>query len=498
MTVFNFIFDFGQYALNPYAVAPFLVATLILIFSIFLYSLDQKSPLSQVLLYFSFAAALWLYSCVLLLSTKSSQLALFWSHFLYLGFIFTPPTVFHLSVDLTRRYAVQRNYMIAFYVLAVGLIPLCQSPNFFIDIKKDFFGFYPTAGFLYPVVLSFFVLGIVVSLINLLHYHFVINDTLEKKSLKLFIFSFVVLSMAAMDIAACAPQAYLYPSGFIGFLAFIIGLTCFKLMSYANTIQRHAENLERQVELKTKELSHVLHDLRTTQLKLLETGKKSALASLSAGILHQISQPVTAIHGFTRFLKKEMKPDEPFYKPICHIEEQSVYIKRMLEDLTNLVRHREIQKENVDINVVVKRATNLLTDELRIRRVRWDLALAEGLPPVFADSVLLQQVFMNLLVSALNAFENMPRGSERALKVITRLDNAQKEVVVSFEDTAPELSDEERAVAVEPFFSTRSKASGVGVALCQDLLAEHGGRMEIEGRGGKGNIFHLRFPVADK
>src|SRR3990167_6474506 len=130
----------------------------------------------------------------------------------------------------------------------------------------------------------------------------------------------------------------------------MVGITCFKMMSYHDKVERHARELEAEVERKTEELSRVLNDLRAMQFKLLETGKRSALASLSAGILHQISQPITAIHGFARFVKKEMKESEPFYRGITIIEEQSVYLKQMLEDLMELIRHRENKKENIDVN----------------------------------------------------------------------------------------------------------------------------------------------------
>jgi signal transduction histidine kinase len=95
---------------------------------------------------------------------------------------------------------------------------------------------------------------------------------------------------------------------------------------------------------------------------------------LSAGILHQISQPITAIHGFVRFMKKEMNPQDVFYKPVCLMEEQTVYLKEMLENLMMLIRHRKITKSNVDVNAVIERSLSLMADELRIRRVNWETA----------------------------------------------------------------------------------------------------------------------------
>ena len=75
-----------------------------------------------------------------------------------------------------------------------------------------------------------------------------------------------------------------------------------------------------------------------------------------------------------------MDSKEIFYKPICLIEEQSTYIKEMLEDLMNLIRSRAIKKLNINVNDAMRRSMNLLTDELRIRRIKWDLQLGKDLP----------------------------------------------------------------------------------------------------------------------
>src|SRR5690348_13475893 len=78
---------------------------------------------------------------------------------------------------------------------------------------------------------------------------------------------------------------------------------------------------------KNAQLENTIAELKAAQVKLMESGKKGAVAALSAGLLHQISQPITAIHGFLRFMKKEMDINSPFYKPVCVMDEQSFYIK---------------------------------------------------------------------------------------------------------------------------------------------------------------------------
>ena len=276
---------------------------------------------------------------------------------------------------------------------------------------------------------------------------------------------------------------------FLVILVFFFGLLLL-------VVRRRAKELERQLNEKNKELSRVIEELRAAQLKLFETGKISALASLSAGILHQISQPITAIHGFVKFIIKEMKETDQFYKPIKLMDEQSVYLKEMLEDLMELIRHREIKKDYIDVNTCIKRAMNLLTDELRIRRVDWDLALQENPPSVYADAVHLQQIFMNITVNAIQALGALPKGARRYIKVISKADEPAGRVVISFEDTGPGLSVDDQNQIFEPFFSTKTKGSGIGLALCKDLIAEHGGAISVESQRGAGATFFVKLPIA--
>lgn len=260
---------------------------------------------------------------------------------------------------------------------------------------------------------------------------------------------------------------------------------------------RQNRRLRDDIQQKTKALEATIKDLRAAQLKLLESGKTSALASLSAGILHQISQPITAIHGFIRFMKKEMKTDDVFYRPVMLMDEQSTYIRNMLENLMELVRHRKIQKDAVDVNAVLTKSMNLLGDELRIRRIGWDLYLDKDLPEVLADALHLQQVFMNLTVNAMEALSEQPAGQTRTLEISTYWNKESNQSIISFKDNGPGIAPQAKEKVFDPFFSTKEKGSGVGLALCHDLIVEHGGRMDVASSP-EGTIFHIYLPCLIK
>ena len=491
------ILSIKSYVLNPYAIAPFLVGTLAIIFGAFLYFLEKKSSFTKSLLYFCLSSALWLYSCALILLSQKGNTALFWSHILYIGFALVPAALFHMSVNLPNKYESQKPWVQAVYGLALFFVVFSHSPYFLEGGQKYDYGFFPTGGSLQISMLAFFGLSLVLSFLNLVRYHMELIEAVEKRRIQLFMFCFFIVSFAAMDILASRAW-YLYPSGFIAFLGFILGVTCFKLMIYYETIEEHTQNLEYEVKVKTKEINTVLEQLRATQLKLLETGKRSAMASLSAGILHQLSQPITAIHGFVRFVKKEMKETDTFYRPICHIEEQSVYIKNMLEDLMNIIKHREIKKENININDSINHAMNLLTDELKIRRVHCDTVLADGLPLVFADGVHLQQIFMNIIINSLQSLSILPKDKKRYLKITSYYDDKTNEVLVKFQDSQREVTQDDKDFMYEPFFSTKAPGTSIELAICKDLISEHGGKLQLEEGSLQGTQFVIRLPASDQ
>jgi signal transduction histidine kinase len=158
-----------------------------------------------------------------------------------------------------------------------------------------------------------------------------------------------------------------------------------------------------------------------------------------------------------------------------------------------LIRHRKIQKTATDINAVIHKSMNLLQDELRIRRIGWDIQLEPQTPPVFGDALHLQQVFMNLVVNAMEALSDMPHGKSRTLMVTSCYDAFKNQVVIIFKDNGPGIAEEHRSRIFDPFFSTKSHGSGIGLALCHDLVNEHGGTITAECNN-DGTVFTVKLP----
>ncbi len=491
------VFNLHLYHFTPGVIPFLLVAGLALGSSFFLLRYTIKSRYNQFLLYFCWLVALSQIVQALGISAMGHAMGMVWLYIHYITLIVFPVLLYTMASVATNLFPRNAKIVNIIAVISGLMTLLLWHPLSFKQIVKYYWGIALVGGIMPPVLLMFAVICFSFSGIYFRRYYRWLTDPIQKTRVRYMTVAYLFVFLGYIDLLP-AFGVGIYPLGGIFLLAAVLTfilmiVECLNLESK----QREA-NLKESIEERSNEVARVVEELKAAQLKMIETSKLSAVASLGAGILHQISQPITAIHGFVRFMKKEMKETDPFYKPVQLMEEQSTYIKDMLEDLMALIRHREIKKENVDVNDSVKRVTNLLTDELRIRRINWDTQLAEDLPPVYADAVHLQQIFMNIIVNAIQALTSLPKGSVRRLIISTSYDKKTNKVIVSFEDNGPGLSEDDKTQIFEPFFTTKTKGSGIGLALSKDLVAEHGGELSAVNKPDAGAVFIVKLPVADK
>ncbi len=268
-------------------------------------------------------------------------------------------------------------------------------------------------------------------------------------------------------------SAYLFPNVFLVLLSIVAIISSLYFFVQLNRCRRRLKDKERES---------------------MEREKFLVLANLSAGILHRISQPITAIYGFARFMKKEIKPGDPFYTPVSLLEEQSQSLKEMLDDLRELSQSRQAIKENVSVNEIIEKSMRLVTDELRIRRIEFNVRLQENLPPVYADGLKLQHLFINLIVKAMERLSALrplacpplacppgqagqagQAGQIKSFQITSSFNERTRELEIFFKDSGPEITDQERG----PIF---------------ELINELNGTLSLENDSSGGTQFVVRLP----
>ena len=246
----------------------------------------------------------------------------------------------------------------------------------------------------------------------------------------------------------------------------------------------------------------VLHDLslqRTLEATASRADRLATLGTLALGLAHEIKNPLGGIKGAAQLLRSAVTdPDLVRCTEIivCEVER----LDGLVEQLRELSVPPQLQLEPVNIHRVLNTVLGLQRQAADWGTVVLRTVFDPSLPPVRGDRAQLTQVFLNLVKNALEAL-----GGTGELIVSTRLEagfhirrrsRRARFLTVLVEDTGPGISEEHRAQLFSPFFTTKSRGSGLGLTLCHRVVTQHGGTITHEPRPSGGACFRVTLPVS--
>lgn len=215
----------------------------------------------------------------------------------------------------------------------------------------------------------------------------------------------------------------------------------------------------------------------------------SAVGEMSAGIAHEIKNSLHSIMGFANLLREDAKDAEPPLAVrgiLAEMHSLDATVRRILE----FAKPSSFSYERTSVNRLVEEAAAAIAEKAKAQRVEVLLDLAAELSDARLDAVSIRGAFVNL---AGNAIEAMVDGG--TLTISTRAADSSKELRISFRDTGPGILEEDRAKVFTPFFSTKRSGVGLGLALTQKTISDHGGRIQLHSRSGVGTEFVVHLPV---
>jgi len=233
--------------------------------------------------------------------------------------------------------------------------------------------------------------------------------------------------------------------------------------------------------------------------RLLQAQKMGAIGQLSAGVAHEINNPLAIIRQEAQWMQTLLQTDhfrgleeaKELYDSLREIIHQVDRGKEITHNLLDFARKRQPVLQAVAVNKLVADMAALVDKEARQKGIKIMQHLAPDLPPVYADAPQLRQVILNLLNNAVYAVQ---RNGE--VTVTTRLagENAL-EVIIS--DTGPGIPPEDLPRIFEPFFTTKppGQGTGLGLAICHGIIEKLGGRITAANRAGQGAEFTIRLPL---
>lgn len=269
-------------------------------------------------------------------------------------------------------------------------------------------------------------------------------------------------------------------------------------------LQETVEALEREIaerkEAKEalihthKELRETHETMVRTQQQLVRAEKLAAVGRLTAGVSHEILNPLNIITMSFHIMANDPATPPEIVERLRVLDEQANRIAKIAQDLLSFARQRLPERLLLDMNQMVHGTLGLLEREFALDNIDVELKLAEALPPVLADEDQLQQVVLSLLTNARDA---MTEGGRLVLRTEAVRDNGRDFVELRVEDTGPGIPPEDVDNVFDPFFTTKpeGEGTGLGLSIVHGIVEGHGGSVRAENVSGGGAAFTIRLGV---
>jgi signal transduction histidine kinase len=243
----------------------------------------------------------------------------------------------------------------------------------------------------------------------------------------------------------------------------------------------------------SRKMADDIEQLQKLSDQLIRTEKLAAMGTLSAGVAHEINNPLAAISSLIQMMQSKNGQDEKTSENLKLIQTQIQRITQVTKDMMDFARVRPAAKSQVDVNDLIEKSLRLASFDKSFQNLKVEKNLAENLPPVFADGDQLQQVFLNLF---LNARDAMPDGGE--LVIITDCKNSELSIKIT--DSGAGIKSDDIQKIFDPFFTTKptGKGTGLGLAVCYGIITAHNGKIEVIPHNSKGTTFYISLPINEK
>jgi two-component system, NtrC family, sensor kinase len=229
-----------------------------------------------------------------------------------------------------------------------------------------------------------------------------------------------------------------------------------------------------------------------TQLAL-QTEKLSALGRMAAGIAHEINNPLAGILLFSTNLLKKHQAQGQLTEGLEIIIGETQRCKGIILSLLEFSRDKAPSKLAAGINTVIEAALTILNNEFRLHHIAVEKDLFDDLPQLHLDTSLMQQVFVNLLMNAIEAI-----GDDGKIRIRSALSPNRACVRIEIADTGRGISKDHLGKIFDPFFSTKKSGTGLGLAVTYGIIQKHDGHIRVSSEPEKGTCFTIDIPISDK
>jgi two-component system NtrC family sensor kinase len=233
----------------------------------------------------------------------------------------------------------------------------------------------------------------------------------------------------------------------------------------------------------------------------IQAEKLASLGTMTAGIAHEINNPVGIILGFCSLLLEKTETETQLYKDLKTIERQGLHCKQIVDNLMNFTRPGGSQEGQVDLNHIIEKTMTVVGPGLKAQGIFWNCSFASDLPVAPGNLQKWQQVLLNLINNAKTA---MPHGGK--LEIWTARKNQGGIIELGFQDSGHGISKDHLSRIFDPFFTTKKEGRGIGLGLSisYGIISDYGGSITCRSRTkdspnqSKGTTFLISVPASDR
>lgn len=247
-----------------------------------------------------------------------------------------------------------------------------------------------------------------------------------------------------------------------------------------------------QLQANLRKLEKFSQELAAAQQELVHAERLASMGQLAAGVAHEINNPLGTILIYSTLMLKGLPPDDPRSEDLRMVVNETTRCRDIVAGLLNFARQGRVVARETDLNALVDETLAQLDRQPGMERVQVVRDYAPNLPKLQIDGAQMRQVFLNIIV---NAVEAMPDGG--TLTVSTGLTSDGQGAWVSFKDTGTGISEENLAKLFTPFFTTKQlgKGTGLGLAIAYGIVKMHRGQIQVQSKLGVGTTFTVTLPL---
>jgi PAS domain S-box-containing protein len=231
---------------------------------------------------------------------------------------------------------------------------------------------------------------------------------------------------------------------------------------------------------------------RLMELQICQADKLASLGQLSAGVAHEINNPMGIILGYTQLLLREEAPDSEKYSDLKIIEKHVKNCKAIVEDLLSFSRTSKTEEKTHKIHEIIDEVLNFVKQHAKVEHLDIIRRYNEQVPVILLDEKKIKQVFINLIMNASHAI-----GGSGTIEIRTNYDRPNESIHVQISDSGHGIAKADIKRIFDPFFTTKTtgEGTGLGLSVSYGIIKDHGGEITVESELGQGSTFTVILPV---